>query len=449
MDTAHFIGRTRAIAELDALLTGPGRPVGAAAIVGMPGVGKTALAVHWAQRVRARFPDGQLFVDLRGYADGAPVRPIEALAGFLRAFDVAAARIPVDLEEAAGLFRTVVADKRVLVVLDNARDANQIQALLPGGPGCLVLVTSRDSLSGLVARAGARRLTLGGLAPDEARLLLGGVLGRERVTSRVAAANVDARPGRDLESYVDELVRADRLGALGVDGDGDAAVRATFDLSYAALPASTRRLFRLLAVAPGPSFTIDAAAALAGCSRQESAGHLGRLARTHLIDAHAPGRYSLHDLLRLYGRERVDGEDDPNDVAAALANLLAWYRDLANAADRILRPAERPNFDSPSRDVPFHDEPSALAWFEAEAVNLAAAVEVAAAAHSRLAWQLAAAMYGWLQRRSHRSQWIRLYEAAATAARTAGDPHGEGGGHRPSRDCPQPDRRRGAGGAGL
>jgi hypothetical protein len=248
-----FTGRTQQRAELDGLLE-PGADttttVVISAIAGTAGVGKTALAVHWAHQVRDRFPDGQLYVNLRGYAPTPPLRPIEALTGFLQALGVAAEQVPTELEQAAGLYRTLLADRRMLVVLDNAHSAEQVRPLVPGSPRCLVLATSRDRLGGLVVRDGARRLTLDVLTPKEAHALLVRLPGRWRIEAepegaaalarmcahlplalRIAAANLADQSYVSIADYVATLRAGNRLNALQVDGDEQAAVRAAFNLS--------------------------------------------------------------------------------------------------------------------------------------------------------------------------------------------------------------------------
>jgi transcriptional regulator with XRE-family HTH domain len=294
MDVAGFTGRADSLTRLDQLLTAgaaTAATVVISAIGGTAGVGKTALAIHWAHQVRAHFPDGQLYVNLRGYAPTAPMRPVEALAHFLHALGVAAEQVPVELEEAAALYRTLLADKRVLVVLDNARDAEQVRPLLPGSKGCLVVVTSRDRLAGLVATHGAHRLGLDVLAPEEAVMLLARSLGEERVAAepeataavaeacgflplalRIAAANLLDQPQHSIADYAGRLHAGNRLAELAVDGDPQAAVGVAFDASYTTLDPQARRLFRLLGLVPGPAVTAPAAAALTGMQAGLAAG---------------------------------------------------------------------------------------------------------------------------------------------------------------------------------
>jgi DNA-binding SARP family transcriptional activator len=345
-EVAAFSGRQAALEQLDSHLPDQGERQSPAIVLiaGTAGVGKTALAVHWAHRVRDRFPDGQLYVDLRGWAAGAPLRPIDALAGFLPALGVPAAEVPHQVEQAAALYRSLLAGKRVLIVLDNARSPGQVRPLLPASPGCAVVLSSRDQLRGLVARDGAVRLDLDVLAPREARTLLTRLLSAERVTAepeaaaelvrlcghlplalRIAAANLSGRPRTTVAAYAAELATGDRLRALEAGEDADAAVRVAFDRSYAALPAAARRLFRLLGLVPGTGICPPAAAALAATDDAAAAVLLDRLASAHLAGEHAPNRYVLHDLLRRYAADRASAEDSPADREAALGRLLDHY----------------------------------------------------------------------------------------------------------------------------
>jgi tetratricopeptide (TPR) repeat protein/DNA-binding XRE family transcriptional regulator len=447
MDVAGFTGRADSLTWLDRLLTagaGTAATVVISAIGGTAGVGKTALAIHWAHQVRAHFPDGQLYVNLRGYAAAPPMRPLEALAHFLHALGVAAEQVPVELEEAAALYRTLLADKRVLVVLDNARDAEQIRPLLPAGPGCLVLVTSRDRLAGLVATHGTHRLGLDVLAPEEAVLLLAHILGEERVATepeataavaeacgylplalRVAAANLLDQPQRSIADYVSRLRAGDRLAELAVDGDPQAAVGVAFDASYVTLDPQARRLFRLLGLIPGPDVTAPAAAALTGMQGPEVEQVLDRLAGAHLMEPHAPGRFGFHDLLRLYARGRTEAEDSEPERRAALGRLLDWYLHTAASAAQLLYPSMvRLPLPPASSHLPvpaFSDRAQALAWLDAERSSLVAAVQHAAEHGPRpSAWLLADALHGYLWQGMYVVDWSAVAEAALTAAQAEG-----------------------------
>jgi DNA-binding SARP family transcriptional activator len=457
---AAFTGREPDLRRLDALLAdadaGPPGGVVIGLVTGTAGVGKTALAVHWAHQVRPRFTDGQLYVNLRGFASAPPVRPIEALAGFLHTLGVAAEQMPVDLEQAAALYRSLLADKRLLVVLDNAHSADQVRPLLPGGTGCMVLITSRDSLGGLVARDGAHRLGLDVLRPDDAQTLLRRVLGHDRIAAepeatdelaracgrlplalRIAAASLTEQPERTLAGYVAELTGGDRLAALAVEDDADTAVRAAFDLSYTSLAAPAQRLFRLLGLVPGPDVTVGAAAALLDIDEPAAGRQLERLAAAHLIGRPAPNRYAFHDLLRLYAGERAHGTDGSADCAAAVGRLLDWYLHTADAAARALYPTML-RLPLPDRDPPtvpslregsatlalprtFDDHTDALRWLDAELPNLSAAIQYGAD-HGPLpaAWLLADALRGYCWLRMYPVEWLAIASGGLAAA-LAGD----------------------------
>ena len=410
------------------------------------GSGKTALAVHWAHRIRDRFSDGQLYVNLRGYAPNPPMRPLDALAVFLRALGVPADQVPVEVDEAAGLYRSLLADRRVLVLLDNASSPEQVRPLLPGSPGCLVIVTSRHSLVGLTAKEGARRLTLDVLAPAEARSLLSQIVGSSRVSAepeatgelaqlcaqlplalRVAAANLTDRPRHSIADFVAELRAGGLVAKLAVAGDEDAAVRAAFDLSYGSLPPDTRHLFRCLGLAPGADITAEAAAALAGTSTRDAEQKLHTLATAHLVDEHIASRFTFHDLLRAYAADRAHVDDSDSARRAAVQRLLDHYLGRVNEAARVLYPeilrvpaaavegAAMPAFDSHA---------AALAWLDAERANLVATVGSTAAEGPRAAaWLLADSLRGYFHLRMHTVDWLAVagHGLAAAAADSAGD----------------------------
>jgi tetratricopeptide (TPR) repeat protein/DNA-binding XRE family transcriptional regulator len=447
---ADFTGRHQQVAALLALLERDGGPRGAAGlpnataiavISGSAGVGKTALAVHTAHLLGERFPDGHLFVNLRGYDPAGPLEPARALAGLLYGLGVALEQIPVEVEAAAGQYRTLLADRRVLVLLDNARSAEQVRPLLPASPGSLVLVTSRDRLTGLAARDGARRLALGVLAPAEAAELLARLLGPDRVQAepdttaelaracaflplalRIAAANLADQPGRIAE-YTRELRAGNRLTLLAVDGDHDSAVKAAFDLSYQGLAPDARRLFRLLGLLPGQDVTAEAAAALANLAPEHARVLLGRLAAAHLVDEHAPSRFSFHDLLREYAADRARQTDSESDRVAAVRRLLGWYLGTTNAAARLAYP-DKVRHPAPAGEhrppmAPFSADTQALAWLDAERPNLMAAIQHAGAhGPPETAWLLADALRGYFLLRRYDIDWLA---AARTGLAAAGD----------------------------
>jgi DNA-binding SARP family transcriptional activator len=450
-DAAGFVGRAGDLRQLDALLPDPddasGTAMPIATVAGMAGVGKTALAVHWAHQVAGRFPGGQLYLDLRGYSETTPVRPIEGLRQLLHGLGVD--QVPADLEEAASLYRSLTAGRRLLVLLDNAATADQVRPLLPGNPGCLVVVTSRDRLAGLVASHGARRLVLGPLHPEEAQALVTEVVGGERVEGeaeaaadlaracahlplalRIAAANLADDPHQPIASQVAALRAGDRLAALEVEGDPGAAVRSAFDASYRRLAPPERRLFRLLGLVPGPHVSVPSAAALVADDPDQARRTLGRLAAAHLVDEYVPGRYRLHDLLRLYAAECAR-EVDAGERAEATGRLLEQYLDTAGEAARLLYPEKlrlpRPGPGDRAGPPPFSDRAQALDWLDAEAPNLVAAARDAAGHGApRLAWLLADTLRGYFWLRVPALSWLEVASAGLAAAVAGDDARAQG-----------------------
>jgi len=450
-DVAAFTGRLEHLNRLDALLTdaGDGSPaVIISTIAGTAGVGKTALAVHWAHRVRERFPDGQLYVNLQGFAPNAPLRPIDALTQFLHALGPRRGQVPVDVAEAASMYRSLLADKRILVLLDNAASAEQVRPLLPGSPGCLVLVTSRNRLSGLVARDGAQRIDLGLLSAGEAEALLNRTVAAERIrvepeavaelaracaylplALRIAAANIADRPQRTIGTYLAELTAGDRLSALSIVDDEQAAVRATFDLSYRQLPDDARHAFRLLGLVPGSDVTADAASALVGTDVERISLTLDRLVAGHLLDQKTPGRYSFHDLLLRYASERAHSDEPRALRAAAVDRLVRWYLRTADGAVRLLYPGvvRLPrNLAGVTTGGVLTNREAALAWLDAERANLVAAARACAEHGPRpVAWLLADTLRGYFAARMHSADWLATARAAEAAAAAADDRTGQ------------------------
>jgi tetratricopeptide (TPR) repeat protein len=412
--------------------------------------GKTALAMHWAHQVRGEFPDGQLYVNLRGFDPACPaVDPGQALRGFLDAFAVPPERVPAGLDAQVGLYRSLLAGKRVLVVLDNARDAEQVRPLLPGSPGCLALVTSRNHLTGLIATDGAYPLGLDLLTLSEAHDLLARRLGAERVASEpeaageivercarlplalaIVAARAAAKPGFPLAVTAAELRHA--TATLDPFDGGDLAtdVRTVFSWSYRALSMGAARLFRLLGLYPGPDISAAAAASLAGVPSARARVLLAELARTHLLTEHSPGRYALHDLLRAYAAEQANTHDSDGVRAAAVGRVLDHCLHTAHAAAALLEPYSAPIDPAPPQPGVIVGElvtaEDALDWFTAERATLLAAVRLAAdagfAAHT---WQLAWALTTFLLRRGLWNDQAMACNAGLDAARRTGDAVGE------------------------
>ncbi|GAB2932894.1 BTAD domain-containing putative transcriptional regulator [Micromonospora polyrhachis] len=441
-----FTGRTGELARLDALLPdGPDGAGPAAAVIsavsGTPGVGKTALAVHWAHRVAAHFPDGQLYVNLRGFdAGGLVMDPAEAIRGFLDALGVPVERIPAGLPAQAALYRSLLTGRRFLVVLDNARDAEQVRPLLPGSAGCLAVVTSRNQLTPLIVTEGAHPLALDLLSPTEATNLLAGRLGSDRVSGEpkavkqiidscarlplalaVATARAATRPGFPLAVLADELRdTADGLDAFD-SSEPDTDVRAVFSWSYRALSEPAARLFRLLGLHPGPDIAVPAAASLAGIPPRPARALLAELTSSHLLMEHSPGRYTLHDLLRAYATELTHEHDSEQDRREAVHRLLDCYLHTACAGARLLQPFHELIDPAPARprvvSVVPSDVEAAIAWFSVEhSVLLNAITRATGDGMSGHAWRLACAMADYFDRTGHWRDWEVTHETALAAA---------------------------------
>ncbi|MEU7802521.1 BTAD domain-containing putative transcriptional regulator [Micromonospora arborensis] len=457
VDVYGFTGRADELARLYAILAAADRQSSAVAVVvlsGTAGVGKTTLAVHWTRRIADRFPDGQLYANLRGFDARAGTDPSDALRGFLGALGVPPLRIPAGLDDQAAMYRSVLNGRRVLVLLDNARDAEQVRPLLPGAPGCLVLVTSRNRLSGLTAEVGAKSLPVGLLADAAARDLFASRVDPDRVAAEpdavddivavcaglplalsVVAAQAATQPGFPLGVLADELRHAPAiLDAIG-DGSDSTDVRAVFSWSYQALGPPAARLFRLLGLHPGPDLALPGAASLADLPVSRVRPMLAELTRTHLVTEHVPGRYTFHDLLRVYAAELAEAADPPTVRRAALHRLLDHYLHTAAAADRLLRPHQQGlPLPPPAPGVvpePFTDHRQALAWFTREHAALVSAVALAPeAGFSGHAWQLAWTLTEYFDRHGHWHDWAATQHTALQAARELSDPVRQGHAHR-------------------
>jgi DNA-binding SARP family transcriptional activator len=445
----HFAGRSAELKVLDSLLDQTatvGATVVISAIAGTAGVGKTALAVHWAHQVTDRFGDGQLYVNLRGFDHtGAPAAPAEAIRGFLDALGVAAERIPAGLDAQAALYRSLLAGKRMLIVVDNARVADHVRPLLPGSPGCLVLVTSRSQLAGLAVADGADVLTLDLPSHAEARQMLTLRLGAERAAAEpdavdqivglcarlplalaVTAARAHARPRFSLAALAAELGDiASRLDVLDA-GDPAASVRAVFSWSYQQLSPEAACMFRLLGLHPGPDVTVLVAASITATARRAAGQALRELTAAKLLTEHPPGRYAFHDLLRAYAAELAQAVDDEQACKAATDRMLDHYLHTAYAAALLLKPSREPVTLAPPRPgvtlehLAGHQQ--ALDWFEAEHQVLICAVALAAqASRDACAWKLASVVADFLDRRGHWRESAAIQRTALAAATRLGD----------------------------
>ncbi|WP_326585776.1 AfsR/SARP family transcriptional regulator [Streptomyces sp. NBC_00481] len=454
-DAAGFAGRAEELALLHGLLPpeqgqGPANTVVISAIGGAAGIGKTALAVHWAHQVRDRFPDGQLYVNLHGFDhDREPLKAGEALELLLRGLGLVASEIPASDEAQARVYRTLLSGRRLLVLLDNAASAEQVRPLLPGSPSCCVIVTSRNRLGDLVARDGAHAIPLDLLLPAEARALLSQTLGTDRLSAeplaadelirlcgslplalRVAAARMAGDPGLRLADLVTEMSEGNRLEALAPDDADNSPLRTAFSASYGVLSPAARRLFRLLGLFPGSEFTAEVAAALLDVPLPQARRLIGGLAAAHLIEPSTAGRYRFHDLLREYAQERAQVEETAADRDVALQRLLIWYLHAARAASGTGFFPELPgNLDAGDQQgMPSAAE--AAGWLEAEQANLLAVINHAAHHGPRpAAWHLASVLFGYFWLHLPRATWQAIAQTALDAAVAESDLFGQAAMH--------------------
>jgi DNA-binding SARP family transcriptional activator len=453
----HFAGRERQLDALDDLAawSWQSETTPIALVTGTAGIGKTTTVVQWAHRVAGQFPDGQLYVNLRGFGPtGSPSDPAEAIRGFLDALAVPPDRMPPNLDALAALYRSVLAGRRMLLVLDNAHDADQVRPLLPGSPGCIVVVTSRNQLGGLVAAEGAQPVTLDLLTDKEALDLLGSQLGTDRIDCEreaafaliehcarlpLAVTIAAARAAIDPELPIAELAgqladarsRLDRLDA----GEQATNVRAVLSWSYRGRSDDARRLFRLLGIHPGPDITTAAAASLVGSDVATADRLLRELNRAHLIAEQAPGRLSFHDLLRAYAVELAATDHSDSERRLAQHRCFDHYLHTAHAADRLLRRHHAPiDVAAPLANVTpevVEDQTGALDWFVTErAVLVAAATSAADSGFDVHAWQLATTLGEFLGRRGHTHDLVAVQSTALTAARRVDDSIGQAHAHR-------------------
>ncbi|NUR47039.1 MAG: tetratricopeptide repeat protein, partial [Hamadaea sp.] len=457
-DIAGFVGRDDGLKQLNDILDRAGDPPSAtviATIGGGGGIGKTALAVHWAHRVRDRFPDGQLYLNLRGFDPGGQAMSSgDALRTLLELLGVPPAKLPTTMEAQMGLYRGRLADARMLLVLDNARDAEQIRPLLPGSSGSMVLVTSRSDLASLVAAEGARPLWLEGFDGDRSRHLLARRLDPDRLAAEpdavdtivtacaglplalaIVAARAATRPTLPLSALAAELTdTANRLDALtGPDAATD--LRAVFSWSFHALSPETARLLRMLGLHPGPDIGLAAAASLAGLPVGRARRQLDELCAAHLLTEHVPSRYSLHDLVRAYAAELGRTDDSADDRHAAQRRMLDHYLLSAHATDAWLPAARDPITPVPaSADVvvtTFTDNTGARQWLTDELAILLAVMDgTTDPRFDRHIQQLGWSMATFLLWRGYWPHQVSVQEAALRAASRLGDAVGQADIHR-------------------
>ncbi|MET9230020.1 tetratricopeptide repeat protein [Lentzea sp. NPDC003310] len=448
-DVYAFTDRVEQLAQMDLLLVSAEGATSTAAVVvsavsGTAGVGKTAFAIHWAHKVSDRFPDGQLYVNLRGFGPYQPVSPSEALGGFLRSLGLPSDDIPHDVDERAARFRSLVAGKRMLIVLDNAVSAEQARPLLPGTSSCVVLVTSRDVLQGLVSRDGARRVNLDLLQEAQAtallRMLIGprvddepaaaAVLvqecGRLPLALRIAADLAVMNPDSTLAELVADLEdEQDRLAALDSGDDPITAVRAVFSWSYRNLRTAQARAFRMLGLHPGRDFEPVSAAVLLVTTPSEARRLLDALVRSHLVERTRTGRYQMHDLIRVYAADLARNEESEAEQEAARRRLFDFFLGTASVAMDILYPQERDRRPvvPTEASAPLADDGQAVRWLDAERAAL-----LAMAAHtSHSSWAiftiaLSVTIYRFMDSHGYFEDAVTLHTAAVAAGHERGEP---------------------------
>ncbi|WBQ02672.1 tetratricopeptide repeat protein [Kribbella sp. CA-293567] len=440
----HFTGRFAELRELDELVSDrpPARIV---TITAIGGSGKTALAVHWAHGAAARFPDGQLYVDLHGFTPGqTPLDPAEALGRLLTALDIPPGDQPTAVEERAALFRSQIADRRLLLLLDNAATAEQVRPLLPGTPTCATIITSRERLAGLIVRDGARPLLLDAMTVSEAGELLRGIVGPAQVDGdrgaageiielcsrlplaiRVVGAGIALGDQRTLREAADALAAPDRLERLSLPDDPVASVLPAFQVSYDRLPADLKLLFGRLGLLPGTTFGPNVVASLMASDGPVTEGMLQRLVALNLVQPRGAGRFGLHDLVKLFA-QRCSGPDEP-----ALRRSLDYYLQAADAANHCLRPSRvRTSIDPPLDGVvteTFGSAEAAGQWCADELTNLANAVDLAiSSGQYGFAAQLPTSMIDFFASRKVWPVWLATHQLGLVAADLLGDQEREG-----------------------
>ncbi|WP_165488312.1 ATP-binding protein [Actinomadura formosensis] len=420
------------------------------ALIGSPGIGKTALALHWAHQVRDRFPDGDLYMDLQGYGPVSSIAPLHALDAFLRALGIPADRVPETLEERASLYRSTLNGKRVLVFIDNASSSKQVRPLLPASPDCFTVVTSRSTLPGLVAREGALRVTLGFLSSEESVELLSQIVGRSRVEPELSAAfqiaelcghlplalrivgeRISARPHISLPEVVGELVNEqNRLDALASLEDELSDTRTAFSWSYRALTPELRQSFRRIGLHAGPDIGPGAAAALIGTTVVTAKRRLHTLTGVHLLQEVQPNRFHMHDLLKSYVLELAQEEDTREERTQTVRRGLTWYLLSTDARRRAALPHSAMVPLVPDDDIEVAEKVGSSAdatrWFAEERANIVAALNQSIEyGQFDITWKLATVASGLLELQSYWTDWEEGMRLGLRAARTIGDTYGE------------------------
>jgi tetratricopeptide (TPR) repeat protein len=445
--TRLFAGRATELETLTGLADTacPGSAPVIIAIDGTAGIGKTVLALHWAHQIADRFPDGQLYVNLRGFDPGGePVQPAEAVRAFLDAFEVPVDRIPVTRDAQAGLYRSLLAYRQVLVVLDNAHDAEHVRSMLPGGPGCLTVVTSRNRLTGLVAQ-GAFPLTLDRPTADDCRQLLARHLGAVRIAGErqavddlisscarlplalaITAARAAEHPDFSLAVLAAELRDAAHRLDAWVSIDAASNVRAALSCSYRDLSVPAAQVFRLLGIHPGPDISLAAAASLADLTQSQARLVLTELTSAHLLSEHVPRRFTFHDLLRAYAAEQADATETSDERRSAIHRVLDYYLHTGFGADRLIDPYREPITLAPAcpgaAPEDLADQAQAIIWFEAEHQVLLNATTLAADNGLDLeAWQIPWTLADFFDRQGHWHDWATTHHTALAAVQRLKD----------------------------
>ncbi|MCA1186707.1 MULTISPECIES: tetratricopeptide repeat protein [unclassified Saccharopolyspora] len=444
-----FMGRDAQLGTLHAGLRAEEAQDGSPPIVllcGTAGVGKTALAVQWGHQVRDRFPDGQLYANLQGFGPVEPVEPAEILGRFLRALGIPAGNVPGDPDERAALYRTTLSPLRVLVVLDNAASERQVRPLVPGSSRSHVVVTSRRVLSGLISTDGAELLQLDALSGESSTALLRMLVGNRvddesgaagelvrfccglPLALRVVGQLASTRPLTPLAELAAELAdERSQLDVLEAEDDPATDARAVFSWSYDKLSDEAARAFRMFGVHPGRELDRYAAAALLDTSPRDANRALDALVRAHLLTQPISGRFSMHDLLRVYAMEKAQEHDTGPAREAALRRMFEYYLHAAERADKILTPGRyRISLAGETRESPeLPDHESALRWFESELPNVSALLPTERIARDPDLWQMAYTLRGYFFISKHWEEWVRTHELALAAAQQASDRHAE------------------------